>query len=194
MIDINHLSDKVKLILDKDKLVFNLTSSILIDKLKDELKETTSLVKIKQIKNRLAKLTNGFVSIYVGGNTLEEQQYKLLKYEDTIKTGYNALTEGIVIGGGYIYYKLANKLDNIYINILKEALYEFPIEQININFPKWIDGLDISHVGFATFVDGKIHLLHASSAKKEVIIDPLSLTDYLAKFKHHVGIKILRGL
>ncbi|MBQ2892122.1 MAG: hypothetical protein IJE45_04445 [Bacilli bacterium] len=129
LIDTNYLSDKVKLILDKDKLVFNLTSSILIDKLKDELKETTSLVKRKQIKNRLAKLTNGFVSIYVGGNTLEEQQYKLLKYEDTIKTGYNALTDGIVIGGGYIYYKLANKLDNIYINILKEALM-MPIIQL----------------------------------------------------------------
>ena len=55
-----------------------------------------------------------------------------------------------------------------------------------------IDGLDISHVGFATFVNNKLHLLHASSGKKEVIIDPLSLTDYLAKFKHHKGIKILR--
>ena len=55
-----------------------------------------------------------------------------------------------------------------------------------------IEGLDFSHVGFATFIDGEIHLLHASSGKKEVIIDPLSLTDYLAKFKHHKGIKILR--
>ncbi|MBR5323907.1 MAG: DUF1460 domain-containing protein [Muribaculaceae bacterium] len=57
-----------------------------------------------------------------------------------------------------------------------------------------IDGLDISHVGFATFVDGEVYLLHASSAKKEVIIDPLTLTEYLAKFKRHVGIKILRPL
>ena len=55
-----------------------------------------------------------------------------------------------------------------------------------------IEGLDFSHVGFATFIDGEIHLLHASSGKKEVIIDPLSLTDYLAKFKRHKGIKILR--
>ena len=55
-----------------------------------------------------------------------------------------------------------------------------------------IEGLDFSHVGFATFIDGEIHLLHASSGKKEVIIDPLSLTDYLAKFKHHKGIRILR--
>ena len=55
-----------------------------------------------------------------------------------------------------------------------------------------IKGLDISHVGFTTFVDGKIHLLHASSGKKEVIIDPLPLNEYLAKFKHHIGIKIVR--
>ena len=30
-------------------------------------------------------------------------------------------------------------------NIFSKILYEFPIEQININFPKWIDGLDNSH-------------------------------------------------
>lgn len=57
-----------------------------------------------------------------------------------------------------------------------------------------IEGLDISHVGFATFVDGEVHLLHASSGKKEVIIDPLPLSDYLAKFKHHKGIKVVRTL
>ena len=36
------------------------------------------------------------------------------------------------------------KLDDIN-NILSKVLYEFPIEQININFPKWIDGLDFNH-------------------------------------------------
>ena len=57
-----------------------------------------------------------------------------------------------------------------------------------------IEGLDISHVGFATYVNGALHLLHASSAKKEVVIDPLPLNEYLAKRKHHIGIKILRPL
>ncbi len=55
-----------------------------------------------------------------------------------------------------------------------------------------IKGLDISHVGFASFVNGKIHLLHASSGEKEVIIDPLPLSEYLAKQKHHVGVKVVR--
>ena len=30
-------------------------------------------------------------------------------------------------------------------DIFSKVLYEFPIERININFPKWIDGLDDSH-------------------------------------------------
>ena len=30
-------------------------------------------------------------------------------------------------------------------NIFSNILYEFPIEQINIKFPRWIDGLDFSH-------------------------------------------------
>ena len=55
-----------------------------------------------------------------------------------------------------------------------------------------IEGLDISHVGFATYVNGEVHLLHASSGKKEVVIDPLSLSDYLARYKHHKGIKVIR--
>ncbi len=30
-------------------------------------------------------------------------------------------------------------------NMFSKILYEFPIEQINIKFPRWIDGLDFSH-------------------------------------------------
>ena len=30
-------------------------------------------------------------------------------------------------------------------NIFSKVLYEFPIEQISVNLPKWIDGLDFSH-------------------------------------------------
>ena len=30
-------------------------------------------------------------------------------------------------------------------NIFSKVLYEFPIEQISVNFPKWVDGLDFSH-------------------------------------------------
>ncbi|MBR0491719.1 MAG: stage IV sporulation protein A [Clostridia bacterium] len=36
------------------------------------------------------------------------------------------------------------QIDDI-TNIFSKILYEFPIEQINIKFPRWIDGLDFSH-------------------------------------------------
>ncbi|MGL4292974.1 MAG: N-acetylmuramoyl-L-alanine amidase-like domain-containing protein [Bacteroidales bacterium] len=57
-----------------------------------------------------------------------------------------------------------------------------------------IPGLDISHVGFAWFVNGRLHLLHASSAAKKVIIDPLPLYDYLRQNKRMQGIRVLRVL
>lgn len=55
-----------------------------------------------------------------------------------------------------------------------------------------IKGLDVVHVGYACWVDGKLHLLHASSAKKKVILDPLPLFDYSKNKKIHIGIRAIR--
>lgn len=55
-----------------------------------------------------------------------------------------------------------------------------------------IKGLDVSHLGIATIVDGKVHLMHASSKKGEVIIDPLPLLEYLRKNRTAIGIRVIR--
>lgn len=55
-----------------------------------------------------------------------------------------------------------------------------------------IPGLDISHVGFAWFDKGELYLLHASSSAGKVIIDPLPLSQYLARNKKSTGIRVLR--
>ena len=55
-----------------------------------------------------------------------------------------------------------------------------------------IKGLDVSHLGIATIVDGKVHLMHASSKKGEVIIDPLPLQEYLRKNRTAIGIRVIR--
>ena len=55
-----------------------------------------------------------------------------------------------------------------------------------------IPGLDISHVGFAYPHNNEIHLLHASSVAKKVIIDRRSLKDYLLNSKKTRGIRVLR--
>ena len=56
-----------------------------------------------------------------------------------------------------------------------------------------IDGLDYSHQGIATWgKDGKLHLLHASSAKKKVIEDDRPLDQYLKGIKTSLGIRVFR--
>lgn len=55
------------------------------------------------------------------------------------------------------------------------------------------EGLDYAHQGFAFWdKDGKLHMLHASSAKKRVIADALSLDAYLRGISTSIGVRIFR--
>lgn len=55
-----------------------------------------------------------------------------------------------------------------------------------------MDNLDISHVGMAVNQDGRIHLLHASSSAKKVVISEKPLSDYLLANKNQSGIMVCR--
>ncbi len=55
-----------------------------------------------------------------------------------------------------------------------------------------INGLDISHVGIATWQNGRLHLLHASSAQKEVVITDQPLAEYIQSVKSQSGIMVMR--
>lgn len=57
-----------------------------------------------------------------------------------------------------------------------------------------IKGLDVVHVGFACWINGKLHLLHASSSKKRVILDPVPLFKYSQHKKSHIGVRVIRVL
>lgn len=55
------------------------------------------------------------------------------------------------------------------------------------------DGLDYSHQGYAFWGnDGKLHMLHASSVKKQVIEDPLTLEAYLKGISSNIGVRVFR--
>lgn len=54
-----------------------------------------------------------------------------------------------------------------------------------------IKGLDVTHTGFAIKVNGRLHLLHASSSG-EVKITEIPLVDYLQKIKSNIGIIVAR--
>lgn len=54
-------------------------------------------------------------------------------------------------------------------------------------------GLDVSHVGFAVWQqDGKLHLLNASSLHKKVVLEPMTLYQYMQKQPNQTGIRIIR--
>lgn len=55
-----------------------------------------------------------------------------------------------------------------------------------------IDGLDVSHLGFAMHVDGRLHLLNASSQRMRVVEDERTLTTYLAGRKSCPAIRVYR--
>ena len=54
------------------------------------------------------------------------------------------------------------------------------------------EGLDIAHVGVAVWHNDGLHMLHASSMKKKVIEDPLTLSAYLSKHPSFTGIRVIR--
>lgn len=54
-----------------------------------------------------------------------------------------------------------------------------------------MNGLDVTHLGIIKMVSGKPHLLHASSRGGKVMVDPLSLEDYLRRNRTQ-GIRVIR--
>lgn len=54
-------------------------------------------------------------------------------------------------------------------------------------------GLDVSHVGFAVWDNrNQLHLLHASSIHKKVVLDSLTMFAYLNKHSSRLGLRVIR--
>lgn len=54
-------------------------------------------------------------------------------------------------------------------------------------------GLDTSHIGIASWgKDGKLHLLNASQIHKKVVLEPMTLAQYMKKHPTQLGIWVLR--
>lgn len=55
-------------------------------------------------------------------------------------------------------------------------------------------GLDTQHIGIAFWENGKLHLMHASSLYKKVVMDKTTFYDYEAKQPSQIGIRVYRGV
>ena len=71
---------------------------------------------------------------------------------------------------------------------LRQAVHDGDIIAITCNKP----GLDIAHVGYALWRKDGLHLLNASMIHKKVVIEPMTLGQYLSKHPSHTGIRVIR--
>lgn len=53
-------------------------------------------------------------------------------------------------------------------------------------------GLDTSHLGVALWQNGELHLLNASQIHRKVVVEPLTLYQYMHKHPSQTGIRIVR--
>ena len=55
------------------------------------------------------------------------------------------------------------------------------------------DGLDTSHIGIAKWgTDNRLHLLNASQIHKRVVLEPMTLYEYMGKHPTQLGIRVIR--
>jgi len=97
------------------------------------------------------------------------------------------------------------EMQEIELNIRQREMYFIPKEKIAdledqlktgdiIGITTSVKGLDITHVGILIKVNGRIHLMHASSKAMKVVISEEPLSDYLKGSKSNTGIMVVRPL
>lgn len=120
---------------------------------------------------------------------------KTIDFMSSHRNSYKQLTDSIEfdriknIEMGYRLHRFPYiKKERLIKKNVQKALMEGDIIALTTK----IDGLDVSHMGIITFVDGTPHLLHASMTAKKVIIDPRPLHEYLRRGKNLTGIRVIR--
>ena len=96
-------------IIKKDEVIFlsNVNVTPLINKLEEDIKSCKSNYERDYIYERIAKLSNGIATIYVGGNTSTEIQEKMMRIEDAV-SALEVANKGVVPGEGVSFLYIAN--------------------------------------------------------------------------------------
>jgi len=153
----------------KDKILERL------DHLKEELAATNSDYERNLIKERIGSLVGGTAVLGVGGRTEDEVLERKDRFEDALNSTRSALQFGVIAGGGFTLFQIAQKLKSKSLGdkIFKVAL-EAPLRQIVAN-----TGIDVEEVinrvrkskkGY----DARNHKM--VDLVKEGIIDPVQST------------------
>src|SRR5437762_843425 len=116
-------------------------ATLVVNRIKAQVEETTSDYDREKLQERLAKLAGGVAVIRVGGATEVEVKEKKDRVEDALNATRAAVQEGIVPGGGVALLRAKKAVGRIHnensdvqagINIVLKAL-EAPVRQISEN-------------------------------------------------------------
>lgn len=145
----------------------------------------------KEVNRRLSALTNGMVTVKVGGNTPIETQEKIFRYEDAVNATRAAMKDGYLVGGGMgILAAYKPELFSKDSSNLAKKLCESSIRQIAKNCGKHEDHV-LSQVkpyigfGYNAKKDKYEDLLKAG------IIDPYKVTEMAVKNAVSIASSIL---
>jgi len=95
------------------------------------------------------------------------------------------------------------QMNEVQVAISQQPFYFIPTKQFKSVETKFREGdivmltaarpgLDMRHVGYATWREGKLYLLHASSDHKKVMLTNQPLADYLMANKRLSGVRVAR--
>ena len=140
-------------------------------------------------------MTKGIIE-EVTGHTKHETQILELDFMSTHPDSYPLLKEDYAMRAQIA--ELEKPFRGIATDYIPKSLLNKDKEVLEIRngdiiaLVTTVKGLDISHVGFAYWNDGTLHLLHASSGKGKVIKDTVALFNYQKNRNKQIGIRVLR--
>lgn len=137
-----------------------------------------------------AKIFSGTQRVFVDYMTAHPQYYKMLNETPTTADSIKAM-EKKLSDPKHNTYKFIPKenLKNTNTEEFRQCIHEGDIVVILTNKA----GLDTQHITMAHWGDdNQLHIMHASSLRKKVVFEPLTLYQYLMNQKSATGVRILR--
>lgn len=145
---------------------------------------TSDWVYNNEEKNILSSLSRRLGGVLepktIGFMSCHRSAYRALENDDEMLKRIKDIENEINARGGF-YYLPKDKIAAVAAEIPHMAA---------IAFTTSIRGLDTTHTGFAYKKDGKLTFIHASSAKKEVVIEERTVSDYCQSQQSCTGIMV----
>ena len=178
---------------------------------KNQVKTDDFLKELENLRYRNGKLTDYSSRLHYFSDWIYENEKKGIVKNITVEMGGELYPKTINFMSAHVNSYPALQADTLLVReiqktekeINKRELFFIPktnIQQIEdkiqngdlIAITTKIEGLDISHVGIAIHVNDRLHLMHASSKAKKVVISDIPLAEMLMKSKYQSGIMVAR--